>query len=81
VFRPFLVIDALIHQEPCVLDTPEWKAVNRRLLLRDERMGMAARLVRILEQAFEHIAACPGLLARVCAIVYGSANAARGMLY
>jgi hypothetical protein len=44
-------------------------------------MGMAARLVRILEQAFEHIAACPGLLARVCAIVYGSANAARGMLY
>jgi hypothetical protein len=77
VFRPFLVLDAFIHQEPCVLDTPEWKAINRRLLLRDERRGRASRLVRILEQAFEHIAACPGLLARVCAVSDGSADAAQ----
>jgi hypothetical protein len=63
VFRPFLVLDAFVHREPCVLDTTEWKALNRRVLLRDERRGRGGPLVVAIELAFEGIAACPRLLA------------------
>ncbi|KAE8396911.1 hypothetical protein BDV37DRAFT_88719 [Aspergillus pseudonomiae] len=63
-YRAFLVAEAFTCQEPCFLESEEWRAMNREALLTEERNGKGNRLGEITENAFEEVLLCPGYLVR-----------------
>ncbi|BAE66480.1 unnamed protein product [Aspergillus oryzae RIB40] len=73
-YRAFLVAEAFTCQEPCFLESEEWRTMNREALLAEERDGKGSRLGEITENAFEEVLLCPGYLVRTRDMIAGNAS-------
>ncbi|GFF37838.1 uncharacterized protein AN5342 [Aspergillus lentulus] len=60
-YRSFLVADALVAQEPCFLEEPEWRAMVHDTIAFERSAGKSCPLSEIVELAFNEIVLCPGL--------------------
>ncbi|GIK06706.1 hypothetical protein Aspvir_002356 [Aspergillus viridinutans] len=63
-YRSFLVADALVSQEPCFLEEPEWRAIVHDALAFERSAGKSCQLSETVELAFNEIVLCPGLFAQ-----------------
>ncbi|GFG26684.1 uncharacterized protein AN5342 [Aspergillus udagawae] len=63
-YRPFLVADAFVCQEPCFLEEPGWRAIVHDTLAFERSAGKSSQLSEIVELAFNEIVLCPGLFAQ-----------------
>jgi hypothetical protein len=60
-YRSFLVADALVTQEPCFLEEPQWRAVLHDTIAFERSAGKSCPLSEIVDLAFNEIVLCPGL--------------------
>ncbi|KAA8649294.1 uncharacterized protein ATNIH1004_005195 [Aspergillus tanneri] len=63
-FRAFLVADAFIRNEPCFLEESEWRSIMEGWIADEKRSSRRSLLGETVDQAFNEIVVCPGLLAR-----------------
>ncbi|EAW19936.1 Zn(II)2Cys6 transcription factor [Aspergillus fischeri NRRL 181] len=68
-YRPFLVADAFVSEQPCFLEEPGWRAIVHDTIAFERSDGKSCPLSEIVELAFNEIVLCPGLLVRTRAFV------------
>ncbi|KAF4263888.1 hypothetical protein KXV68_004600 [Aspergillus fumigatus] len=68
-YRPFLVADAIVSEEPCFLEERGWQAIVHDAIAFERSAGKSCPLSEIVELAFNEIVLCPGLFARTRAFV------------
>ncbi|KAF7592309.1 hypothetical protein BBP40_000365 [Aspergillus hancockii] len=72
--RAFLVAGALIQAEPCFLAEAEWRSMLQETITEERKSGKGSWLGDLVENAFNEITACPGLLARTRSLAARSAD-------
>ncbi|KAE8372298.1 hypothetical protein BDV26DRAFT_104002 [Aspergillus bertholletiae] len=77
-YRTFLVAEAFTCQEPCFLESEEWRTMNREASLAEERDGKGGPLAEITENAFEEVLLCPGYLVRTREVISKDASESSG---
>ncbi|KAF7178984.1 hypothetical protein CNMCM7691_007859 [Aspergillus felis] len=63
-YRPFLVADAFVCQEPCFLEEHGWRAIVHDTLKFERSAGKSCQLSESVELAFNEIVLCPGFFAQ-----------------
>lgn len=71
-FRGLLVYEAFIREEPCFLESEEWRSILPETQEDEERRGKSCRLGQLMDYAFNEIAQCPGFLVKTKALVASS---------
>ncbi|EAU38088.1 predicted protein [Aspergillus terreus NIH2624] len=62
-FRPFLISEAFVMGEHCFLGDAEWTSLSNHALEGDGKKGKKSALGKILDNAFDEFAKCPGYYA------------------
>ncbi|KAE8149495.1 hypothetical protein BDV25DRAFT_156227 [Aspergillus avenaceus] len=67
-WRPFLVLESMVHEKPCFLEDPTWAAVARGHTSEGEQ-GVSRALGQIIDYALIEIAKYPGYAVRTQRII------------
>ncbi|KAL5364529.1 hypothetical protein BJX96DRAFT_157496 [Aspergillus floccosus] len=62
-FRPFLISKSFVMGEPCFLGDAEWTSLSNDTLEGDHKKGKSGTFGKIMDDAFDEIAKCPGYYA------------------